>query len=282
MKRLTTKLRQSKDTMKFLEKLLTVFVQLNRSQKLYFSSLYFIPFWAISLLLPFETLTRAFFYGFIALGLFGVISDTLIIYKKVWSSLLGKGTILVIYATLMNVAFALSSQAVNSIVEVEPSKLVYSISFVSILTIPLLISICSLFLFGGMILFGQIYFIISTISKDLRKITILKPLFKSETEIYPMRTMFIRFVYISVSLSTIVSFSNIMAPKYDKFVTNQASAFIYNFEAYSKSRCQLESGEKSILINDNEVVIAKKLPDGEYSFNLQACKNKVSLNKETG
>ncbi len=262
--------------MKFIENILVKYVELSRSQKFYAASIYLIPFWALSLLFPFETMTKSLFLGYVCLGVLGVISDILIIYKKIWSSLLGKGVIIVTYAMLTNFALSLSSQAVNSIVEVEPSKLLYSISFVSLLTIPFLISLCSAVLFGVLILFGQFYFFFLVLAKDLKKIPALAPMFPEKLEPYEIPTMIVRFIYIGVLLNFVFNFFQIFSPSYDKFVINQASRFIYNFEAYSNSRCKLKNNEKSILINDKEIVIAKKLPDGSYSFNLQACEPRLS------
>lgn len=265
--------------MNLREKILTKFVELSRSQRFYAASLYLIPFWACSLLLPFETMTTSFLLGLVILGMMGVISDVLALYSKIWSYLLGKGAILVIYAMLTNFAFSLSSQAVNSIIGVEPTSLVYSISFVSILTIPILISLCTIVLLGALFLFGQFYMIFSIFAKDLKKIPALAPFFPEKSEPYTIITLVVRFVYFGVTLSLLLILLINFFPTYDKFVTSRASAFIYNFEAYSSSRCELEDNEKAIPINDSELVKVRKLSEENYKFELQRCIPRISPNK---
>lgn len=233
---------------------------------------------AVSLLLPFETMRISFIGGVIFWGALGVINDFISLYKKIWDTLIGKASILIIYALLTNFSLALSSQVINSIIQVEPGKLIYSVSFLSILTIPLLIfSISSVFL-GIFIIFWQFYFFAMLFLKDLRKEPALAPLFSEEKKEYVMLTLFVRGLYILIALSFLYGLFQSFGKSYDKFVTEKTKSFIYNFEAYSKSRCIIARDEKAIHLNDKEIVIVKKVDDS-YSFTLKACKPIISPNK---
>ncbi len=255
---------------KFHHKLISILTELNWSQKCYLYGALLFPFWLIFSLLPFDDISRSFLQGILLCAGLGTIRDFIIIYKKIWATLIGKALLLLLYAFLTNMSFAISSQAVNEIINVE-TPMIYSISFISILIIPIFVFGGAIVLTFAMALFSPLYFMFSLLIKDIKKIPMMSSIVAMKTEPYPLITMGVRVMAIIVFLSLIKGFGDLYKESYIDFIEKQASAFIYNFEAYPKSRCKLEEGERSISINDHELVIANKEKNGDYTFTLSKC-----------
>lgn len=60
---------------------------------------------------------------------------------------------------------------------------------------------------------------------------------------------------------------------YEKKLSKFSENLIYTFEMYSKSPCDLDSGTKSLFINDDRIISAKKVGD-EVIFKVEECNYK--------
>lgn len=263
---------------KYYEKNQVLCGKLNRSQKFYYFG-FFLGllgvFWCIT---PF---TKIYFSVFIAAGLlftFGVVSDILVVYKKVWDTNIGKGLILVIYAAATNFAYALSSQIVNEIVTFESSKLIYSINLVAVMLLPLFVLALTYLVFAVILIFGQFYMIILAHAEQFKTNECLKHVVHGKIENYAFRTFLFRLFFFPSVLGFYWSISGHAMPTYGKFVENTTKAFIFNFEAKKFSRCELSKGQKVIEVNDKEIVIVEKL-NGGYLFSPQICSPILKPNK---
>jgi hypothetical protein len=258
--------------MKNIEIISSSLKQLSISQSLYvISILSFLAFYALNLI-GLESHAEPAFSGALLFCFFGVINDLVILFKKLWDSTLGKALILLGVALSTNFSFAISSQLINSIIGVDPSKLSYALSYVSLLTIPILIGLSSIAFFVVLILLGQLYFMLSMVGKDVKEVPLLSKIVPAFSEIYQIPTMVVRLIFFTVVLSTTHSYFKNNSSDYSSFVIVSASAFIYHFEAFSKSRCLVNEGEKVIPINDKEIVVARKNDDKKYIFSLELCK----------
>ncbi|WP_159070095.1 hypothetical protein [Neisseria animaloris] len=195
----------------------------------------------------------------------GVISDTLVIYNKIWSTLIGKAFLLIIYALGTTIAYGLSGQIVNEIIQFDTSAMTRTINFVAILLIPLFIFIILAIIF---VILGYFYILFIQLIKDLK--------IKIKLEYYPWWTFTIRFIsYILVFSFTFTLLTNLL-PSYSKFLKDYTSAFIYYVESVRFSRCKnIPLNTRVLPINENEIITIRKTKDG-YIFNPMACNTKIS------
>ena len=87
----------------------TISEKLNRSQLFYLAGIVFgvlATFWYLT---PFYDIFRTAFLASGTLLMCALISDLLIIYKKVWDTIIGKGCLLLVYAASTNVAYAIAN-----------------------------------------------------------------------------------------------------------------------------------------------------------------------------
>ncbi len=244
--------------------------KLNRSQKFYYFG-FICGFLAIFLYFtPFTQIFRSIFIVSGLLFTFGVASDILIIYKKVWRTDLGKGLILIIYATATNFAYAFSSQIVNEILTFESSKLIYTLNLVAVMLLPLFALALTYFVFAIIFIFGQFYMLIIINAEQFKTDKCLKILIPENIEPYAFKTFIVRFFVFPLVLGFYWSISGHAMPAYNYFIENTTKAFIYNLEAKKFSRCKLATSQKAIEINDKEIVVVEKI-DGEYFFTPKPC-----------
>lgn len=244
--------------------------QLNRSQKFYYFGFIFCVlsiFWYIT---PF---TQIFLSTFIFTGFLlscGVASDILIVYKRMWATNLGKGLILVIYATATNFAYAFSSQIVNEILAFDSSKLIYSLNLVAVMLLPLFVLALTYLVFAIIFIFGQFYMIIVVHAEQLKTDQCLKHMIPEDIEPYSFRTFVVRFAVFPLVFGFYWSISGNAIPAYSSFIETTTKSFIYNLEAKKYSRCDLSKNQKAIEINDKEIVVVEKINE-TYLFTPKLC-----------
>lgn len=260
------------------KKILATFTQLNRSQRFYVLGIYALSMLFLCKFLAVTYLEKPFAQLFLLLAILGILNDVLSLYKILWSTHIGKAAVLIIYAFCANIAFALASQAINSIILVETFQLPHTITFVAILTTPIFIIMGLIIAFTFSLLFFQFYLIFLKITKDLREIPELSTLFPNKMELWPIRTSIVRIFFISIIGFMLSKYTHQLMPKYDAFLEENTSAFIYHFEAYPHSRCVLKEGEKVIPLEDEEIIIASKKIDGGYKFEHSVCTPKLTSN----
>lgn len=251
---------------------------LNRSQKFYYFGLLFSLLAVLWWLTPFNEIFLAGLFSAGLLLTFAVISDILSVYKRIWTTNIGKGFILVVYAGATNLAYALSSQIINEIVKYETVKLVYATNFVAVMLIPLFIVVATFVVFFILFIFGQFYVVLATHAEQLQSSRCLRGIVPKNIEKYPLRTFLVRLLVFPSVLGFYWSIAGNVTTPYTKFIESKTQAFIYYLEAKPYSRCSLKNGDRAISINDKELIVVRKNNSG-YSFEPQLCIPKLNTNK---
>lgn len=202
--------------------------------------------------------------------LFGIISDLLIIYKKIWRTNIGKGTILIIYAVATNLAYAFASMIINEITMFNSSSLIYSLNLVAIMLIPMLILLLSFLIFGILIILSHLYIVIVALAKDWKPHKCLEGIVPEKIEHFPFITFLARVTIFSAMFGMLQGIGSRFMPSYGQIIEDTAKSFIYHFEAKKYFRCELKKTEKVIPVNDNEIVVVEKYNDG-YKFTSKLC-----------
>ena len=250
--------------------LLSMCAKLNRSQKLFFWGIFVFFFSCISMLLPFHQLTISSIVLSCLLLVFGVTSDILIIFNKVWSTLLGKSLILLLYALATAVSYGMAGQIVNDVVKFDVKGLNNVVLFVSVIIVPLFIFSFTYILFFFFLVFSQFYFVFALQVIKLKDNPCWSLFIPSTVENYPVRTLFMRVIIYPFSIFAVWTGSYAIYPSYANFVEKSASFFIFHFEAVKYSRCATPKGAKAISINDHEVILVTD-EEGEYIFRVSEC-----------
>ena len=201
---------------------------------------------------------------------FGVVSDSLIVYKTVWETTLGKASILLAYAFLTNIAFALASSKVNEIVGFETSGLIYTTNFVVVLLIPFFILASTYMIFAFVFIFVQIYLIIVLYAEQLRTSKCLAVVLPKTFEKYPGASFIVRIIAFPLVIGFLWGTGQQLVPLYSMFIRKAASSFIFHLEASPYSRCKIPKGSRAIKVNDDEIIVVQKAGEG-FVFKPQLC-----------
>lgn len=259
---------------KVIEKNLEICNKLNRSQKFYYFGCVSTIFTIFLCLTPFDVALKQFTILTIILISCGIVSDILGIFNKVWKTYLGKGFILVLYATATNIAYALSAIFVNELVRFETSKLIYTINFVAVLLIPLFIFVSTIFFFSIFLLFSQFQIFLIAHRESLKKSQCFDEIFPKEIEYYPYTSLAVRVFIIPIIFGIIISVAKQNLNSYLAFMESKTKLFIYMLEAKNFSRCEKKADQKAIYVNDKEVILITK-NNNNYIFEAQPCVPKL-------
>ncbi len=264
---------------KYKEFILGLFPKLSGSQKCYLVALMLIPFLLVWWIVRIPYMLPITGVWVLLLLTLGIAIDVLVVYNWLWSKRLGKALILIIYAVVLNLSIALSDQIVNDIVGNISSNLKYSISFISILLIPLFLAAAIAAAFIFIFTFGQIYLAVKILINDASKNEKLKNIVPTLSEVHPLKTSLFRFFVAIIIFPFYLTIAGHIFPLYAKGVYQASAFFIYNLQAYGKHTCEVSQPSKVILVDGNDVVIVTPSDSG-YSFKNTECKssNKSSKN----
>ena len=110
------------------------------NQRLYVNSFVLLAaYFAVSPLLGAEK-AKGLLFLFLACWVIAIAYDLIALYKKTYETVLGKALLVLLFSLCANMAIVLSSQVVNDIAGVDPSKFPHTIALLSILTIPFFIA----------------------------------------------------------------------------------------------------------------------------------------------
>lgn len=244
--------------------------ELNRSQKLY---LFGVVISVISIVVLFFFQDKSILV-FLTVGLlllfFGVVSDGLVLYGKIWKTLIGRAAILIIYGAVGTLLYAYSSQIVNSVVGFESTQITKILPIVAVLLFPIVMSLVFFGVFIVSLVFMPFYLLyVDFTNKNSKNECLGKSL--SKPEYLPYISAFSRIVIISFISSFLTQMYGKFDHKYTGFINSSVASLVYHFEAIEKSRCKVPEGYKSISINENEVIIIKPTDLG-YLFETIRCK----------
>lgn len=256
-----------------INKIKEIYIKLNVCQKNYLNSIFFLSLMLIwSIPFGFKS-SKYLLLIFLLFWTCAIIYDFLSIYKKIYSSLLGKIFILLCFSLCTNFSVAISGLIVNDITGVAPNNFPHTLVLLSIAIIPFL----------AVIVMGAIYLILIIsvpvfivyyffFDDDLKKIII--PGYEIPERIYLYKTTrIIQAISFCLYFGFLYSFSHLIINDYSRFITVQTTKFIYAFEMYSKSPCQIDKEMKVAFIGDDNILTAEQGPI-LTSFKLVPCKIK--------
>lgn len=183
------------------------------------------------------------------------------------SSPIGKGLFTLTAVIVTTVNLSLASQIINNVTKIQSTYFSYTKTLVSILALPITISIA--------LLFGSILFIIVVMlhtiysTKWINFKNILTLNLRPNQDPIKGALLFGRIF----ALIAVASFAVIFVDD-NKFYENQINSFItwfsYNFELETNNHCITPNNSKSLIIPDNKIIISTKNKDS-YSFTIQQC-----------
>jgi hypothetical protein len=244
------------------------------NQRLYINAvvmliLYFVSLWILGVKGALTPLLISIAYWIAA-----ICYDLTLLYKKVYEFLLGKAFLVILLSLCTNFAIVLSSQLVNYITGVDPSKFPHTIALLSILSIPI-------FTVAGFI---ALYFVLTLVSPlllvfyglyDNKGKEILIPGYPSSPSVpYKGITRTIQFVSVALFCGFVFSLSGneIVMRNYINFSFDTASSFLYNLEMYPKALCGIEKGSRAAFLSEEKILIGEKSPAG-IIFKVRECKS---------
>ena len=234
------------------------YFRLHVNQRLYVNSFVLLAaFVAASPLLGAEA-AKGLLFLFLAFWVFAIGYDLIALYKKVYETVLGKALLVVLFSLCANVAIVLSSQVVNDIVGVDPSKFPHTIALLSILTIPFFIVSGFGILSIVMFIIIPIFIMVHTLHDEKAKSVFFPGLASTETVPYPRTTRLIQLISFAVFCGVVYSASQKSSKSYETFLTDTARSFLYQFEMYAKAPCSISSGSRIAFLGDGKILVASK------------------------
>lgn len=195
---------------------------------------------------------------------FGFIKPPKLLSSVLYARALG--ALLLLGVTTFNLAFASSS--VHSILEVPTSAFRYTTTLVSVMLMPLSISLMLAFIaIPPLIPIAMLNSILSLQNVSAKNLLSLK-MFSSTKEL-SITLMFGR-VFACITIFYIASSFLSDNTWYSDRIEGITKSFAYSFEMEQHSYCKLEQNQKVAYLN-NELVIIGTENDGSYLFSISRC-----------
>lgn len=259
-----------------LQRIRSFYQVLDISQKMYFNILLAVCIYKVlDILTGMNDFTRSFFILSLLLWTIVIFFDLLAVFKRVYTTLPGKGVILVVFSLCTALAISIAGQVINAVTGVEPTKFANTTAILSILTIPFIFSLLMGVLFAISVVIVvplalMYYFIL-----DREVKTLLLPFSKhTETVRFLGVTRLIQLFSFGVFCGFIYGISHHAIEKYSTFMTESADSLIFNLEMYSRSPCQLEPSTRGVLIDDEHILVARQQGERRI-FTLETCRYKT-------
>jgi hypothetical protein len=154
-----------------LSKAQKVYFSLHVNQRLYINTIISLIIFIVGFKLGF-TWTKGFLFIFIGFWIAVITIELLTLYKKIYESVLGKGFLIILLSLCTNFAIVLSSQYVNEIVKIDPSKFPHTITLLSTLSIPFFVVIGFSLLYFILLFVTPLMFIFHTYDDKTKKVLI--------------------------------------------------------------------------------------------------------------
>lgn len=215
--------------------------------------------------------TKGLLAIFFAFWSAAVVFDLVVLHKRIYETVLGKALLVLLFGICTNVAIAVSSQLVNDIAGVDPSKFPKTVALLSILSIPGFIAAGFSILYFLSIIATPLIFMFQAIPDDKAK-EVLFPGY-SVTKIIPHQkiTRVVQLISFAVFSGFVYSLSQKIMQSYETYATDVARSFLYELEMYRKAPCKFEQGTRVAFISDELVLVGTKKPAG-VEFNVRECK----------
>lgn len=209
---------------------------------------------------------------FVAFWIAAIGFDLMALYKKVYESLLGKGFLVVLLSLCTNLAIVLSSQLVNDIAGVDPSKFPHTIALLSILSIPFFIAAGFGILYFGLLLATPLLLMFHTLPDDRAREVLIPGYCASLSIPYQKTTRAIQFISLSIFCGFVFTLSQKVSRSYETFLTDTARSFLYQMEMYPKAPCNIVPGSRAAFLDDEKILVGEKNSAG-IVFKVRECKS---------
>ncbi len=209
---------------------------------------------------------------FLVFWISAICYDLISLYKKIYSSVLGKGFLLILFSLCTNFAIVLSSQLVNDISGVDPSKFPHTIALLAILSIPFFIAAGFGILYFGLLLASPLLLMFHSLPDDKAREVIVPGYCANPIIPYQKTTRIIQFLSFAVFCGVIFGVSKKVLQSYEIFLSDTARSFLYQLEMYPKMPCSIEPGNRAAFISDDKILLGKKSPEG-ILFKVRDCKS---------
>jgi hypothetical protein len=248
------------------------------NQRLYINAVAMLILYLVSLRIFGFQETLGLLLIFFAYWIAAICYDLTLLYEKVYKFSLGKAFLVILLSLCTNFAIVLSSQLVNNITGIDPSKFPHTIALLSILSIPVFIAAGFIALYFVLTLGSPLLIVFYGLYDNKGK-EILIPGYPNSPSV-PCQgiTRTIQFVSIALFCSVVFSLSGneIVTRSYIKFNLDTARSFLYNLEMYPKTLCGIEKDSRVAFLSEEKILVGKKSPTG-IVFKVRAC-IKLNLN----
>ncbi|MGQ8364460.1 hypothetical protein [Glaciecola sp. 1036] len=280
------------------------FFKLNFSQRAYLIAA---ALWLLTIILTSEPEFLSYLALFFSVIGFG--RETYLLFHKFWETKGGKIAIIVLYASMANVSLAFAALKINEITGIEPFPFVFTLGFSTLVIAPFWIGVSSLMILILTLIILNIWIIIRLLlkpfgvninihweDKEYAGRTMLLRILLIPPMIAGMTVLIAPYVVDDPELSTLeINLSeqndNVVNTRkvsdlseedieyFNQFkqvnlsIKKLIADFIFTFEAYEKSICTKEENQRSVIIDENSVLLISEDPDSElgYKYTLKAC-----------
>lgn len=258
----------------FVEWLKYLYSRLNVSQKLHLNYIFLFAYaLLLSFVLGYGQVFRPAFLFAILFWCIALVYDAIVLYKVIYESIIGKAFLTIMLVVGTNFSVSIAGTILNNVSGVEPSIFPHALIVISILTIPFITTLISLFLYYIIYLI-ILPFIILFFLLDNKLSNFLFPFINFRDDVYLKKTtVLLRTFSFGVFFVFIYTASQNAMSWYEHNLSKVAENIIYTFEMYPKSPCYLDGDKKSLFINDDMIITAKEL-GGEIFFKIEECNYK--------
>jgi hypothetical protein len=254
--------------------------KLSISQKLYLIALFLLGISAVLAVLyiigmstnPMPVLVLSSF-----VAMFGLVAELTSIYKKLWSTMLGKPILALLALAITNMTIGLSFQVVNVVTTAPPEKFTLTVSTLTILLIPLVIALIVglgyliIVLFITLCLpFYAIYWLFKRDLVNKPCLIYFRYFFRSKEKQYKKTTLLGR-TYAVIITAAIGKAMLGVAPDYEKKVLKSFVGWhAHTFEMYEYGSCMNPEYEKQLSLTKSTVLFSRAKTKG-FQFKVLPC-----------
>jgi hypothetical protein len=244
------------------------------NQRLYINAVTMLILYFISLpILGFQSALGALLI-FLAYWIAAIYCDLIPLYKRIYELSLGKAFLIILLSLCTNFAIVLSSQLVNNITGVDPSKFPHTIALLSILSIPVFTAAGFVALYFVLTLVSPLLLVFYGLFDNKGKEVLIPGYLTSPSVPYQGITRTIQFISVALFCGLVWSFSvnEIVIQSYVTFSVDTARSFLYNLEMYPRVLCGIEKGSRAAFLSEEKILIGEKSPAG-IVFKVRECKS---------
>ena len=224
------------------------------------------------MLVPSEKAEQEFLWLFLLCWFAAICYDVAGLFEKIYCTVIGKALLLIVFNLCTNLAIALSMQQVNSNVGTDPTLFPHTITYITILSIPVflaiglgLLSILLMFVFPIVILYHAVP------DDAFKEILIPGSVSHSDTP-YLRTTRVVQLLSFIVFCGLVLSHNNKITSNYEPFLSDTARSFLYHFEMYENTSCVVKKGVRVAFLGEGSVLVGEKNED-EIVFVVNKCES---------